>query len=92
MGSNRYTEEFKIEVVKQVIEHGFSVTEVAERLGATTKSIYTWLKLYGESIPDTVGRTNDQAEIARLKMQLQRVTEERDLLKKAAAHFAKQRD
>jgi transposase len=36
----RYTEEFKIEAVKQVTERGYSVNEVAERLGITTKSLY----------------------------------------------------
>lgn len=39
----RYTEEFKIEAVKQVAERGYSVAEVAERLGATTHSLYAWL-------------------------------------------------
>jgi len=38
----RYTEEFKIEVVKQVTDRGYSVNEVAERLGITTKSLYNW--------------------------------------------------
>ena len=36
----RYTEEFKIEAVKQVTERGYSVQDVAERLGVTTKSLY----------------------------------------------------
>jgi len=43
----RYTEEFKIEAVKQVMERGYSVAEVAERLGTTTHSLYAWLKRYG---------------------------------------------
>ena len=38
----RYTEEFKIEAVKQVTDRGYSVNEVAERLGITTKSLYNW--------------------------------------------------
>ena len=38
----RYTEEFKIEAVKQITERGYSVHEVAERLGITTKSLYNW--------------------------------------------------
>jgi len=47
MSSKRYTEEFKIEAVKQVTERGYSVAEVAERLGTTTHSLYSWLKRYG---------------------------------------------
>ena len=38
MSSKRYTEEFKIEAVKQVTERGHSVAEVTERLGTTTHS------------------------------------------------------
>lgn len=47
--SKRYTEEFKIEAIKQVTERGYSVTDVADRLGTTTHSLYAWLKRYGYS-------------------------------------------
>jgi transposase-like protein len=36
----RYTEEFKNEAVKQITERGYSVTEVADRLGVCTKTLY----------------------------------------------------
>ncbi len=88
MSSKRYTEEFKIEAVKQVTERGYSVAEVAERLGTTTHSLYSWLKRYEQKSPQQTNRVDDQAEIARLKAELRRVTEERDILKKAAAYFA----
>ncbi len=88
MSGKRFTEEFKKEAVKQVTERGYSVAEVAERLGTTTHSLYAWLKKYGESSPRQTGKEDDQAEIARLKAELRRVTEERDILKKAAAYFA----
>ena len=89
MSSKRYTEEFKIEAVKQVTERGYSVAEVAERLGTTTHSLYNWLKRYGQKGPQQTNRIDDQAEIARLKAELRRVSEERDILKKAAVYFAK---
>jgi len=88
MSSKRYTEEFKIEAVKQVTERGYFVGEVAERLGTTTHSLYSWMKRYVEPNPQAANRVDDQAEIARLKAELRRVTEERDILKKAAAYFA----
>ena len=47
MSNNRYPEEFKIEAVKQVTERGYRVAEVADRLGVTAHSIYTWIKKYG---------------------------------------------
>lgn len=89
MSGKRYTDEFKIEAVKQVTERGHSVTEVAQRLGITTHSLYTWKTKFGK--PDVVQQTevNQSAEVRRLKAELKRVTEERDILKKAAAYFAK---
>ena len=38
----RYTEEFKIEAVNQVVERGQSIAEVADRLGICTKTMYQW--------------------------------------------------
>jgi len=89
MKSKRYTEEFKIEAVKQVTERGYSIAEVADRLGTTTHSLYAWLKKYGEQTPTQSTKPDEQAEIAQLKAELRRVTEERDILKKATAYFAK---
>ena len=86
--NKRYTEEFKIEAVKQVTERGYSVADVAERLGTTTHSMYTWLKRYGEKSSRQASKTDDQATIVELKAELRRVTEERDILKKAAKSFA----
>jgi len=89
MNSNkRYTAEFKIEAVKQVTDRGYSVAEVAERLGTTTHSLYAWLKRYGEQSPRQSNKTDEQVTIAQLKADLRRVTEERDILKKAAKYFA----
>ena len=92
MSGKRYPEEFKIEAVKQVVDRGYSVADVARRLDVTTHSLYAWIKKYG---PDSKGhdaQTEAEAEIRRLKKELNRVTEERDILKKAAAYFAKQSD
>ena len=88
MKGKRYTEEFKIEAVKQVNDRGYSIAEVAKRLGITTKSLYTWVARYGDKTPQQKQRDDEQAEIAKLKSELRRVTEERDILKKAAAYFA----
>lgn len=92
MTSKRYTEEFKIEAVKQVTERGYSVADVAERLGTTTHSLYAWLKKYGEPLPQQSAKTDLQEENAKLKAELRRITEERDILKKATAYFAKDQE
>ncbi len=90
MSNKRYPEEFKIEAVRQVVEQGYSVAEVAERLGMTTHSLYAWKNKFGPDAAEQRAKTSDQAEIKRLKKELKRVTEERDILKKAAAYFANQ--
>ncbi len=82
MSAKRYTDEFKVEAVRQVIDRGFKVAEVAERPGVTTHSLYAWLRKFGK--PGVVQRAElDQSvEVRRLKAELRRVTEERDILKK----------
>lgn len=87
-GRIRYTEEFKLGAVAQVTDRGHSVTSVAGRLGVSTKSLYDWVKRYGDQ-PDKAVSSADAAEIKRLKAELRRVTEERDILKKATVYFAK---
>jgi len=90
MSTKHYPEEFKIEAIKQVTERGRPVAEVATRLGVSSYSLYQWLKRYGAT-PETRAQATDQAaEIRRLKAELKRVTEERDILKKATAYFAKE--
>ena len=90
MSNKRYTEEFKIEAVKQITERGYSITDVANRLGVTTHSLYAWRKKYGQGSQKAAELDDKQAEIRRLRSELKRVTEERDILKKATAYFAKE--
>jgi len=89
MSSKRYTDEFRQEAVKQVTDRGHKVADVAVRLGVSTYSLYDWIRKYSPSSDEVQGERDQQAEIRRLKAELKRVTEERDILKKAAAYFAK---
>jgi transposase len=92
MSNRRYSDEFKTEAVKQVTERGYPVQEVAKRLGVSTHSLYIWLRKAGGGRAAQKERVQDEAqrEIARLRAELKRVEEERDILKKAAAYFAKE--
>lgn len=89
MSGIRYTEEFKRDAVSQVVDRGYSVKEVSSRLGISTKSLYDWRALYHKPEADRQKDTVQAAEIRRLKAELSRVTEERDILKKATAYFAR---
>jgi transposase len=92
MSSQRYTPEFKDEAVRQILERGYSVAEVSERLGVSSHSLYKWVNAVK---PDKSEERNTdlieaKSEILRLRSQLRRTEEERDILKKAARYFAKE--
>lgn len=82
MSRQRYTDEFKAEAVKQVTERGHRVAEVAARLGMSQHSLNQWFR---------AGRWQGGApppqsdELRRLKAELKREAEERDILKRAGA-------
>ena len=44
MSSQRFAPEFKDEAVRQIVERGYKVADVAERLGVSTNSLYKWVK------------------------------------------------
>lgn len=85
-----YPEEFKIEAVKQIVDRGHKVAEVFARLGVSQHSLYKWMKAYQAPKPERQLQATQAEELRRLRAELKRVTEERDILKKAAAYFAKQ--
>ncbi len=89
MSGLRYTEEFKRDAVAQVTDRGYSVREVAARLGISTKSLYDWKTAYHKPEPERRKDAQQSSEIRHLKAELARVTEERDILKKATAYFAR---
>ena len=92
MGQQRYSPEFKDEAVRQVTERGYTVQEVSARLGVSAHSLYKWVKA---ARPSKLEQRNDElleakSEILKLRADLRRTQEERDILKKAAAYFAKE--
>jgi len=81
MSGKRYTDEYKIDAVKQVTERGHSVAEVAQRLGITTHSLYAWNLKFGRPDVARQAELDQSAEVRRLKAELKRMTEERDILR-----------
>lgn len=87
----RFTKEFKLEAVQLLKQSGRPAAEIARELGIPRNRLYKWaadLEAHGV-FPGSGRQTNAAAELTRLKRELARVTEERDILKKAAAYFAK---
>jgi len=88
MGTSNYSDDFKRDAVHQITVRGYPVREVSRRLGVSTHSLYKWVKQFGEPEPKQSG-VDHEAENRRLKRELARVTEERDILRKATVYFAR---
>jgi transposase len=86
-----YSEEFKSEAIKQIMENGLGVLEVSKASGVSDVTLYKWLKEAGWKSGDSKERrklTETEDELKALKSELRKVKMERDILKKAAAYFA----
>ena len=87
-----FTREFKISAVQLVNQQGYSIPEAAESLGVDPASVRGWVaKFGGEAGPlAPAGEGATAAELRRLRRENARLRTERDILKKAAAFFAKE--
>ena len=91
----RYTKEFREEAVKLVIEEKMSLPEAGRRLSLAPSTIGNWVKAYKAGRLGEIGKTQRplteiEMELARTKKELAEVKMERDILKKAAAYFARE--
>ena len=91
----RYTREFRQEAVKLVTEEKLSLPEAARRLSLPPSTLGNWVKAYKAGKLGEIGKTyrpltEVEMELARTKKELAEVKMERDILKKAAAYFARE--
>jgi transposase len=86
-----YPSEFKASAVKLAIESDSTIAQTAKDLGINENTLHTWIRQYSSPRKSSITReiNNHIDKIKQLKKELARVTQERDLLKKAAAYFAK---
>lgn len=90
----QFTPEFKREAV-QLLESGSRpASALARELGIRRNQLYKWQREFqtrgAGAFPGSGARKERTTEVARLKRELARITEERDILKKAATYFAKE--
>ena len=92
----QFTREFKLEAVRLVTK-GHSVSKVAAQLGVRPDMLRHWKQQVEgsalskkEVFPGHGNVVSSDQEVRRLRRELERVTQERDFLKKAAAYFAKE--
>jgi transposase len=91
----RYTKEFREVAVKMVKDGGMSLPEAARRLSLPPSTLGNWVKAHKVGKLGDIGKTRKpltdiEMELARVKKELVETRMERDLLKKAAAYFAKE--
>ena len=87
----RFTTEFKAEAVKRLLDGGKGLSEVATELGLSPGQLSAWRNehLAAGSADALAARKAEQAELQRLKRENKRLEEEVEILKKAAAFFAR---
>jgi len=89
-----YTAEFKAEAVKMVWEQGLSLERAAQKLGIPKGTLGNWVaKAKGSTVPAAPGARSAaelQLEVKQLRKELAEARQERDILKKATAYFAKE--
>ena len=91
MGRRRFTREFKLSAVKLVNEQGYSPVEAAKSLGVDPNSVRGWVeKFCAEEGASARGEGALKAELRRLRKENAQLLMEREILKKAAAFFAKE--
>ena len=93
--NGRYTKEFREEAVKMVTDGGLSVLEVSSRLSLPKSTLERWRRVSKRGNLGEIGKgqrplTEIENELAKVKRELSLAKMERDILKKAAAYFAKE--
>jgi transposase len=87
-----YNREFKMEAIRLITHKGYSIAEASRSLGVEYSVLRRWKSQFEQdsqhAFPGKGHLKPPDEEIRRLKRQLERVTEERDILKKALAYFA----
>lgn len=101
---HRYTQEFKLEAIRLMSEADQPAVQIARELGIRVNQLYKWKKQLDDkstaAFPRTAKAANTaagvatdkDAEIKALQQRIERLEAEKDILKKAAAYFAKELD
>lgn len=89
----QFDTQFKIDAVRLVLDEGYSVPKAAERLGISANNVYHWKEQYLEGRlvagHKRAQATPEESELRRLREENKRLKMETEILKKAAAYFAK---
>ena len=94
MQRRKFTREFKVEAVRLIKERGVAVAQAARDLDVHENVLRKWVREFSveptQAFPGNGHMKADQAEIVRLRKEVAKLKAERDILKKAAAFFARE--
>lgn len=90
MGRRQYSEQFKRQAVRLVTEEGYKPGQAAKSVGVDPATVRAWVRRYAAEAPPQVRYASEADELAELRAENRRLRMERDILKKAAAFFAKE--
>jgi transposase len=92
MARRKFTREFKVSAVKLVNEQGYSPAEAGKSLGVDPANVRNWVEQFGgkDGGVAPAGEGALRAELRKLRKENARLLMEREILKKAAAFFAKE--
>lgn len=97
----RYTQEFKESTIQLVLNSNESTVKIAKDLDVHEKTLYAWVRAYkvannieipslGKGQKSSIVKESENEELKRLRKEIKLVKQERDILKKATAYFAKE--
>ena len=93
-GRRRYSKEFKQEAVRLVVEQRVAMSQVARDLDLHVNVLRSWVRAFQDdpthAFPGAGHQKPDDAELTRLRREVVKLRAERDILKKAAAYFARE--
>jgi transposase len=90
MNRRRHSNEFKMEAVRLAERREIPVSQAAQELGICESLLHKWIKQFGKGSDGVRVSADEHEELIRLRRELRIVKEERDILKKATAFFARQ--
>jgi transposase len=88
----KHSHEFRQNAISMVEDQGYTTTQAARELGINQNLLRTWRKKYGKAAESSGLSENDQEELDRLRKENSRLRMERDILKKATAFFANEKN
>ncbi len=92
MANRRFTDQFKRDAVRLVLEEGYSQKRAADAVGVHATTMKDWVRRHGDVAPDQIRFASQQDEVRHLRAENRRLRLEREILKKAAIYFAREEE